>query len=1053
MHTLVSSKRAILCLLLFGALFLSVPYLSAAGNFTISASPSSLTIGQGNFGSSTITTTISGGFNNAISLSASGVPLGVSVGFNPLIIAAPGAGSSTMTVSVAKIAVRGQYSFTVTGNGGGIKHTVTINLTITFPGDFTISASPSSLSVPQGNQGASTITTAAFGGFGTSISLSYSGAPSGTTVAFNPQTIPAPGSGSSTMTITVGSSTPTGTYPITVTGTGGGIQHNTTVTLTVTPKQQPDFSISASPSSLSVAQGNQGTSTITTTVSGGFNSSISLSYSGAPTGTTVAFNPQTIPAPGSGSSTMTITVGSSTPTGTYPIVVTGNGGGIQHNVTVTLTVTGAANFTISASPASLSISQGNQGSSTITTTISGGFNSSIALSVTGTPTNTTINFNPQTIPAPGAGSSTMTINVGSTTPTGTYPLTVTGNGGGIRQTTTVTLTVTTPGQGPPNAKFEESYSYNLTASFGKPPYTYQLVAGSLPPGITLSTSGLLSGKATAVSAYNFAVQVTDSQGQKQTFNYTLTVLVGLDTYSGLTAAPVPGCTQTGYFQTVKASGRWVYATPLCNAFYQASVYDADFQFILQQIMQQRYNNDLDVWATHSLERMQFYGFNSIDIFASGYVLPVGTWGRKTGASIQLPFALYYSALNDVIFHPTDLGIPEPIKDICQGQDDYGFHGYCGYTLDVFDPKWQTANTGELANQLKTYTGGFNTDPWIIGVSLGDSANVNILTGGGTSQYGAGIYPHPAFVIATDNFSYSGSWQDPLLHSKYSWVSYLQNKYKTIAALNAAWSTGGFYTAFGDAGGFGSGTGVLDEDGRHTNWLGSDFYLLTGMNSNLQADLNQFLYNYAYQAYGVQASTIRTYDTNHLFICGTFGGAGDAGARPVVLQALRDAGCNVFVWNWNSDYPSYALANNQAEYDTVGAPAVLWYGVTAQADSDYSNYPKNGSYWGDYPTQQIRGQHYASDQQAIFNSRGTNGDYYIMGTAFWSLTDNTSEKTNWGLLSLSDNAYDGKCAVIQQSTDQWGFPCGGESANYGDFLDQVTQANSNNLQQLILQLLP
>src|SRR5208337_3419314 len=126
---------------------------------------------------------------------------------------------------------------------------------------------------------------------------------------------------------------------------------------------------------LTIQQGNQGTSTITTTISGGFNSSINLSATGMPTGTTVTFNPPTIPPPGNGNSTMTITVGSSTPTGTYPITVTGNGGGIQQNTTVTLTVVAPPNFTISASPSSLTIQPGNQGTSTITTTISGGFNS------------------------------------------------------------------------------------------------------------------------------------------------------------------------------------------------------------------------------------------------------------------------------------------------------------------------------------------------------------------------------------------------------------------------------------------------------------------------------------------------------------------------------------------------------------------------------------------------------------------------------------------------------------------------------------------------------
>jgi uncharacterized membrane protein len=204
--------------------------------------------------------------------------------------------------------------------------------------NYTISASPSSLTIQQGNQSTSTITTTISGGFNSAISLSASGAPSGTIVSFNPNPIPAPGAGSSAMAVTVGASTPTGTYPITVSGNGGGIQQNTTVTLTVTAQQQPNFTISASPSSLNIQQGNQGTSTITTTISGGFNSAISLSASGMPSGTTVSFNPQTIPAPGSGSSTMTITVGAGTAVGPYPITVTGNGGGIQQNTTVTLTV-------------------------------------------------------------------------------------------------------------------------------------------------------------------------------------------------------------------------------------------------------------------------------------------------------------------------------------------------------------------------------------------------------------------------------------------------------------------------------------------------------------------------------------------------------------------------------------------------------------------------------------------------------------------------------------------------------------------------------------------
>ena len=47
----------------------------------------------------------------------------------------------------------GTYPITVTGNGGGIQQNTTVTLTVTAAANFTISASPASLSVAQGNPG------------------------------------------------------------------------------------------------------------------------------------------------------------------------------------------------------------------------------------------------------------------------------------------------------------------------------------------------------------------------------------------------------------------------------------------------------------------------------------------------------------------------------------------------------------------------------------------------------------------------------------------------------------------------------------------------------------------------------------------------------------------------------------------------------------------------------------------------------------------------------------------------------------------------------------
>ena len=527
MVTAVGSYNATAPLSAAGSWVMQMVAFRTGAGFSMSASPASLSVVQGNQGTSTITTTVNGGFNNAITLSATGAPSGTTVSFNPATIPAPGSGTSTMTITVGAGTAVGTYPITVTGNGGGVQQTVTVTLTVVAPPNFTISASPTSVSIAQGSQGTSTITTSVSGGFNSAISLTAAGAPTGATVSFNPATIPAPGSGTSTMTITVGAGTAVGTYPITVTGNGGGIQHTATVTLTVTVP--PNFTIAASPTSVSIAQGSQGTSTITTAVSGGFNSAISLSATGAPTGTTVSFNPTTIPAPGSGSSTMTITVAASTAVGTYPITVTGNGGGIQQAVTDPVTVTAAPSFTISASPASLSVVQGNQGTSTITTAVSGGFNSAISLSATGAPTGTTVSFNPTTIPAPGSGSSTMTITVGATTPLGTYPITVTGNGGGVQQSTTVTLTVTAA---PSFAISAGPSSLSIAPGNQGTSTITTTVSGGFNSSIALSATGAPAG--TTVS-FNPATIPAPGNGSS-----TMTVTVGLSTVPGTYPITVTG---------------------------------------------------------------------------------------------------------------------------------------------------------------------------------------------------------------------------------------------------------------------------------------------------------------------------------------------------------------------------------------------------------------------------------------------------------------------------------------------------------------------------------
>jgi subtilase family serine protease len=204
---------------------------STSPSFSISASPASVSVTQGTNGNSTITTSVSGGFNSAIALSATGQPSGVTVSFNPTSIAAPGSGSSTMTMAVASTVATGTYTITVSGMGGGITQTTTVSLTVTAvaSGNFTLSASPTSLTITRSSHGTTTITIHPSNGFTGSVTLSASGMGNGVTAAFSPN----PATGTSTLTLTASSTATTGTRTVTIKGVSGSLSHTTTISLRV----------------------------------------------------------------------------------------------------------------------------------------------------------------------------------------------------------------------------------------------------------------------------------------------------------------------------------------------------------------------------------------------------------------------------------------------------------------------------------------------------------------------------------------------------------------------------------------------------------------------------------------------------------------------------------------------------------------------------------------------------------------------------------------------------------------------------------------------------
>jgi kumamolisin len=102
-----------------------------AGSFTLSASPKAVKIAQGAKSIIKITSTITGGFDSAVTIAASGLPSGVTVLYKNNPIPAPGSGTADAQLSVSSTATTGIATITFTGTGGGLTETTTIKIDVT----------------------------------------------------------------------------------------------------------------------------------------------------------------------------------------------------------------------------------------------------------------------------------------------------------------------------------------------------------------------------------------------------------------------------------------------------------------------------------------------------------------------------------------------------------------------------------------------------------------------------------------------------------------------------------------------------------------------------------------------------------------------------------------------------------------------------------------------------------------------------------------------------------------------------------------------------------
>ncbi len=314
---------------------LSMPLtVNPAATFTLSPSSASLTLMPGSSGRVAVSTVNGGPFNSPIALSLSAAPKGVVGAFSPATIAAPGSGSSTLTIQAGASVAPGTYMLTIGAAGGGLTKVQTLALIV--PG-FTFSSNAKAITVGQGSTAGFAVSiTGLAGGFSAptalSIASSIGGAlPAGLTASFTPAGFAAPGSGSSVLALTTTSHIAAGTYSLILTATGGSVTQSIPLSVGVT--SSANFTLHTTFASFNLARGGLANTQISLTPSAGFQSTVALSVGTLPPGVSVSFQPPTI-GTNNGPASLTVQTTTSAVPGNYTITLTGAGG----NATAALSI-------------------------------------------------------------------------------------------------------------------------------------------------------------------------------------------------------------------------------------------------------------------------------------------------------------------------------------------------------------------------------------------------------------------------------------------------------------------------------------------------------------------------------------------------------------------------------------------------------------------------------------------------------------------------------------------------------------------------------------------
>ena len=380
----------------------------------------------------TVNVTRGGGFDGAVTLTASGVS-GITAA--PATIAA-NATSGTLTLTAAAGATPGAGTLTITAAGPNSTPTATatLALTVNVLGTYTLASNPASATMVQGASANTTVSVNRVGGFAGAVALAAT-APAGITATLTPASLT--GTTTATLAITAGATLAAGTYPITITGTTPGLA-NQTLTVNAVVTAAGSYTLAIAPATVPIQAGASGTANVTITRLNNFAGTVNLAAT-APAGITVTPTPAAVTGT---TASLAIAVAANVTAGNHTVTLTGTATGVANQTaTVTVNVTAAptGSFSLAVAPTTVAIQAGLSGTATVNITRVAPFTGTVNLTATA-PAGITVTANPAA--ATGA-TATLNIAVAANVAIGNQTITVNGTGTGVaNQSATFTVNVT-----------------------------------------------------------------------------------------------------------------------------------------------------------------------------------------------------------------------------------------------------------------------------------------------------------------------------------------------------------------------------------------------------------------------------------------------------------------------------------------------------------------------------------------------------------------------------------------------------------------------------------